>query len=59
VLDGAYSFAQNGFARWADYCNIVPGVKTTQMAMHSNGNERAITIPIGSKQGHYVTLCAA
>jgi 4-amino-4-deoxy-L-arabinose transferase-like glycosyltransferase len=23
------------------------------------GNERAITIPIGSKQGHYVTLCAA
>jgi len=23
------------------------------------GNERAIMIPIGSKQGHYVTLCAA
>ena len=23
------------------------------------GNARAITIPIGSKQGHYVTLCAA
>ena len=23
------------------------------------GNQRAVTIPIGSKQGHYVTLCAA
>jgi uncharacterized membrane protein len=23
------------------------------------GNARAITIPIGSDQGHYVTLCAA